>query len=101
MPGVDDATLAFGGQDDAVDLGDDIPFTGSRIYDDAAAVRPGVTASVFRPAAARGPLESALAEPAREIEPLAVLSVRMDPHFLRRRRMEQVHGEGQHDRAFI
>ena len=40
-------------------------------------------------------------EPAGEIEPLAVLSVRMDPYFLRRGRTEQMHREGRHDRASV
>ena len=83
VPGVDDAALAFGGQDDTIDLGNDVSLAGSWIYDDAAAIRPGLGASIFRPAAARGPLEPALMEPAGEIKPLAVLSVWMDPHFLR------------------
>jgi hypothetical protein len=75
------------------------PFTGRRIDDDAAAVRQFVASSVLGFAAARSPLEPALPEPSCEIEALIVLPVWMNPHFVRRRRAEQVHGEGHHDRT--
>jgi hypothetical protein len=78
MPGVDDAALAFGGKDDAIRLGHDVALAGSRIHNYAPAVRQSVAASIVRPAATRGSIESALCRNALK----AMLAARkFDPYI--------------------
>lgn len=95
MAGVDDTALALGRSDDAVHLRNNVALTGLRIHDDATAVLQHVVTCVAGLATVRRLLEASSSEPTREVEPLAVLAVRMDENLAGRCCPEQVHSEGQ------